>query len=141
MDGGQQWAVSAARTALTDAGWPGWGVDPERVAVVLGNALGGDKHYLTSLRIHLPEFIADLRQSPAFAELPASARETIIAQASSLFQSKLPEVNEDTMPGELANIISGRVANLLNFRGPGYTTDAACASALAALTAARDGAH
>ncbi len=43
------------------------------------------------------------------------------------------------MPGELANIIAGRVANLLNFRGPGYTTDAACASALAALTSAATG--
>ena len=93
----------------------------------------------TSLRIRLPEFISDLRQSPSFAELPARAREAIIAEASSSFQSKLPEVNEDTMPGELANILAGRVANLLNFRGPGYTTDAACASALAALNAAAAG--
>ncbi len=139
MDVGQKWAVSAARAALTDAGWPDWGVDPERVAVVLGNAIGGDKHYATSLRIHLPEFVSDLRQSPSFAGLPARAREAIIAEASSLFQSKLPEVNEDTMPGELANILAGRVANLLNFRGPGYTTDAACASALAALTSAAAG--
>ena len=139
MDDGQKWAVSAARAALTDAGWPKWGVDPERVAVVLGNAIGGDKHYATSLRIHLPEFIRDLSQSPAFAELPASAREAIVAEASRSFQSQLPEVNEDTMPGELANILAGRIANLLNFRGPGFTTDAACASALAALTAAAAG--
>ncbi len=32
------------------------------------------------------------------------------------------------MPGELANVIAGRVANLFNFRGPNFTTDAACAS-------------
>ena len=36
------------------------------------------------------------------------------------------------MPGELSNVIAGRVANLFNFRGPNFTTDAACASALAA---------
>ncbi len=35
------------------------------------------------------------------------------------------------MPGELANVIAGRVANLFNLRGPNFTTDAACASALA----------
>ena len=139
MDDGQKWAVSAARAALIDAGWPKWDVDPERVAVVLGNAIGGDKHYATSLRIHLPEFIRDLSRSPAFAELPASARETIVAETSRSFQSQLPEVNEDTMPGELANIIASRVASLLNFRGPSFTTDAACASALAALTAAAEG--
>ena len=43
------------------------------------------------------------------------------------------------MPGELANIIASRIAHLFNFRGPSYTTDAACASALAALNAAAAG--
>jgi len=38
MDEGQRWAVSAARAALTDAGWPKWPVDNDRVAVILGNA-------------------------------------------------------------------------------------------------------
>ncbi len=40
------------------------------------------------------------------------------------------------MPGELANIVSGRVANVLNLRGPNFITDAACASSFAALDAA-----
>ena len=39
-----------------------------------------------------------------------------------------PRVDEDTMPGELANVVAGRVANLLDLQGPNYTTDAACAS-------------
>ena len=54
MDDGQKWAVAAARAALLDAGWPDWRVDPERVAVILGNAIGGEKHYQTSLRIAVP---------------------------------------------------------------------------------------
>ena len=45
MDDGQKWAVAAARAALLDAGWPDWTVDPERVAVIIGNAIGGEKHY------------------------------------------------------------------------------------------------
>ena len=32
------------------------------------------------------------------------------------------------MPGELANVMAGRIANLFNFRGPNFTTDAACTS-------------
>ena len=43
------------------------------------------------------------------------------------------------MPGELANVMAGRVANLFNFRGPNFTTDAACASALAAMASAVQG--
>ena len=50
----------------------------------------------------------------------------------------MPEITEDTMPGELSNILSGRVANVLNLRGPNFTTDAACASTFAALDAAVD---
>ena len=30
MDDGQRWAISAARSALLDAGWPDWKVDPEQ---------------------------------------------------------------------------------------------------------------
>ena len=40
------------------------------------------------------------------------------------------------MPGELANIVSGRVASVLNLRGPNFITDAACASSFAAINAA-----
>ena len=37
------------------------------------------------------------------------------------------------MPGELANVVAGRVANLLDLQGPNYATDAACASTFAAI--------
>ena len=43
------------------------------------------------------------------------------------------------MPGELSNIIAGRVANVFNLAGPNFITDAACASSLAALQAAAEG--
>ena len=139
MDDGQKWAVAAAREALIDAGWPGWNIDPERVAVVIGNAMGGDKHYASCLRIELPEFTRELARSAAFAALPARTRDEIIAETSQSFLSLFPDITEDTMPGELSNIMSGRIANLCNFRGPSFTTDAACASGLAALAAAAEG--
>src|SRR5512139_1085689 len=139
MDVGQQWAVSAARSALTDAGWPDWSVDPERVAVILGNAIGGDKHYRTTLRINFPEFARDLRETPSFAALPDEVRAAILGEWRERFLDDFVEITEDTMPGELSNVIAGRVANLFNFRGPNFTTDAACASGLAAMTAAVQG--
>ncbi|WP_101834176.1 type I polyketide synthase, partial [Frankia canadensis] len=47
----------------------------------------------------------------------------------------LPELDEDSFPGMLANVIAGRVANRLDLGGVNFTVDAACASSLAALDA------
>src|SRR3954454_8377079 len=139
MDPGQQWALSAARAALTDAGWPDWKVDNDRVAVILGNAIGGEKHYRSNLRIELPEILRELEQSPSFAMLPEQVRLAVLEETSKSFRSKTFEINEDTMPGELANVIAGRIANIFSFRGPNFTTDAACASGLAGVWAAVNG--
>src|SRR5208337_1260828 len=45
----------------------------------------------------------------------------------------------DSMPGELANCIAGRITNIFNFHGPNYVVDAACASAMAAMSSAVEG--
>ncbi len=139
MDQGQQWAVAVSREALLDAGWPKWTVDPERVAVILGNAIGGEKHYHANMRIEYPEFDRRLRAAPSFAGLPDGLRESILAETRKAFLGGYFDITEDTMPGELANIIAGRVAAVFNFRGPNFTTDAACASGLAAMSSAVSG--
>ena len=136
MDDGQKWAVAGTRAALLDAGWPDWTVDPERVAVIIGNAIGGDKQHASNLRIQYPRFARELRAAPSFAALPKEVRDAVLAETRASFLARFEEITEDTMPGELANIIAGRVANLFNFRGPNFTTDAACASGLAAMSAA-----
>src|SRR6266498_5300295 len=136
LDDGQKWAVAGSREALLDAGWPDWEVDTDRVAVILGNAIGGEKHYWTNLHIEYPEYVHALRSAPAFAALPPDVRNALLEQARERFFAGFPGVTEDTMPGELANILAGRVANLFNLRGPNITTDAACASGLAATSAA-----
>ena len=53
--------------------------------------------------------------------------------------SWIPDITEDTMPGELSNCIAGRIANVFNFHGPNYVVDAACASAMAAMSSAAEG--
>ncbi len=139
FDPGQMWSVSAARSALMDAGWPNWNVESDRVGVILGNALGGDKYVRTTMRINYPEFDHELARTPTFAALPADVQAAIRAEVRTGFLDGLPIINEDTMPGELANIMAGRVSALFNLRGPNFTTDAACASALAGLSAAIGG--
>ena len=139
MDEGQRWAISAARAALTDAGWPGWPVDSDRVAVIIGNALGGEKHYQSSMRIRFPEMLRRLEESATLATLAPETRARVIEETRRGYLDNVFSITEDTMPGELANVIAGRVANLFNLRGMNYTTDAACASGLAALNAAVTG--
>jgi acyl transferase domain-containing protein/acyl carrier protein len=139
MDVGQQWAINLTRAALADAGWAKRPADPERVAVIVGNAIGGEKHYATSLKIQFAEVAAEFRRSSTFATLDEDVRAAILAEAHAALSSRTPPITEDTMPGELANCIAGRIANLFDFRGPNFTTDAACASALAAMTSAIEG--
>src|SRR6185437_8333685 len=43
------------------------------------------------------------------------------------------EWTEDSFPGFLGNVVSGRIAREFDFHGPNYTVDAACAASLAAL--------
>jgi len=139
MDDTQRWAITAVHDALEDYGYPKRPLDLDRTAVILGNAMGGEKHYLTSLRVFFPEYAHELAESPAFAALPEAVRREIIRELYERVGKLLPEVTEDSMPGELANCIAGRVANLFNFHGPNYVTDAACASAMAAISAAAEG--
>ncbi len=139
MDDAQKWAIAAARQALDHYGYPQRSLNPERVAVILGNALAGEYHYRTSLRIHLPEFLSALSEVEDFQNLPASVQQALLSGFSRKLQSAIPAITEDTMPGELSNIIAGRVSNVFNFAGPNYVTDAACASSLAALQSAVEG--
>ncbi len=139
MDVAQKWAIACTREALEDYGYPQRPLNLDRTAVILGNAMAGERHYLTSLRVHFPEYARELGESASFAALPAAARQRITRELHDRIGKLLPEITEDSMPGELANCIAGRIANLYNFHGPNYVVDAACASAMAAISSAVEG--
>ncbi len=139
MDDGQKWAVACSRAALLDYGHPQRPLDLEHTAVILGNAMAGEHHYLTALRIAFPEYAHELAAAPSFAALPRAVQAAITAEMHAGVGRRFPEISEDTMPGELSNCIAGRVANLLNLHGPNYVVDAACASAIAAISTATEG--
>ncbi|MFV9506726.1 MAG: beta-ketoacyl synthase N-terminal-like domain-containing protein, partial [Oscillochloridaceae bacterium umkhey_bin13] len=136
MDPGQQWAVTIAAEALGHYGFPERALNTENTGVILGTAMGGELHYVTSQRIVFPEYVRYLKSTPAFRGLPAAVQAELIAQFHAEMDRTLPGISEDSMPGELPNIVAGRVANVLNLRGPNFITDAACASTFAAVDAA-----
>ncbi len=139
MDDGQKWAVACSRAALLDYGHPQRPLDLEHTAVILGNAMAGEHHYLTALRIYFPEYAQELAAAPSFAALPPAVQAAITSEMHEGVGRRFPEISEDTMPGELSNCIAGRIANVFNLHGPNYVVDAACASAIAAISAASDG--
>ena len=139
MDDGQKWALLCASEALRDAGHPDRPLDTESTAVILGNAMGGELHYLTCLRLFMPEYVHAISDTQVFQSLSQADRAAFVAQLRESAGRRFPDTTEDTMPGELTNITSGRVAAVFNLRGPNFTTDAACASSLAALQSAVDG--
>ena len=139
MDDTQKWAVACTHQALTDFGYPSRPLDPDRVAVVLGNAMGGERHYQTTLRVNFAEIAEQLGETSSFHGLPIDVQRTLLAEFGDIVAKRYPDITEDSMPGELSNCIAGRVANLFGFRGPNYVIDAACASALAATSSAAHG--
>jgi acyl transferase domain-containing protein/NAD(P)-dependent dehydrogenase (short-subunit alcohol dehydrogenase family) len=139
MDDAHKWAISCTREALEDYGYPKRPFNPDRTAVILGMAMAGERHYNTALRIYFPEYARELEESASFAALPETIRRDINRELHARIGRLLPEITEDSMPGELSNCMAGRIANLYNFHGPNYVTDAACASAMAAISSAVEG--
>ena len=109
----QLMALEVARQTLADAGYEHRVFNRERASVIIG-ASGGAADVGTQygLRSEWVRFQGWLPDDVA---------------------SRLPEWTEDTFAGILPNVIAGRIANRLNFGGVNFSTDAACASSLAAL--------
>ena len=129
IDPCQQWAVSVSAAALEDAGYLGenarYPIPSEVTGVIFANALGGENRTRSTERVLIDRYERHARESGISEEEFSKFKDSILDGS--------PRVDEDTMPGELANVVAGRVANLLDLQGPNYTTDAACASAIAAV--------
>jgi acyl transferase domain-containing protein/NADP-dependent 3-hydroxy acid dehydrogenase YdfG/acyl carrier protein len=100
-------------------------VDRERVSVVLGTST---LELLSSMagRLQRPVWLKSLRE----CGVPEPEAQQICDRIA---DHHVPW-QEDTFPGILSNVVAGRIANKFDLHGSNYTTDAACASSLAALS-------
>jgi acyl transferase domain-containing protein/phosphopantetheinyl transferase/acyl carrier protein len=122
-------ALRVAHEALADAGYADRPLSRERTQVVLGRGAYINRGYGNlmqqgqvldqTMRI-LRTVLAD--RSPE--DLAAIRRE---------LKASLPPFNAETASGLVPNLVSGRIANRMDFMGGSFTVDAACASALIAL--------
>ncbi|MHA1828056.1 MAG: SDR family NAD(P)-dependent oxidoreductase [Candidatus Heimdallarchaeaceae archaeon] len=133
MDDVQKWSLDAAKQALQDAGLPTDGKKRLPIAIIVGNAIGGENQRLSNRSIFLPEFLEEVKTTNFFKGLGLREKEEFLEELKKEHLAKYPIITEDTMPGELSNIIAGRIANVFNLTGKSMSTDAACASSVAAI--------
>ncbi len=133
MDRSQQLAVACVGDALEDAGLSPERLKGKKVGIILGNSMGGENTDRYAWRVALPRSISILEEAFGRLDLDQGAKTAFLDEFRSQYLSGLPEITEDSLPGELANVISGRVANVFNLEGPNFTVDAACASSMAAV--------
>lgn len=124
-DTSQLLALMVAEQVLADcASGP---IDRERVSVLIG-ASALQLMVEVSGRLQRPLWLKGLRDR-GMPEADAQAACDAIA-------ANYVPWTEETFPGLLTNVISGRIANKFDLHGTNHTTDAACASSLAAVYAA-----
>ncbi|HWU04872.1 MAG TPA: beta-ketoacyl synthase N-terminal-like domain-containing protein, partial [Streptomyces sp.] len=119
-------ALTVAERVLADAGGLR-GTERDRVSVILGAA---STELLTHMnaRIQRPVWLKALRENGIPEEEAQAVCDSITGHYTPW--------QEATFPGLLGNVIAGRIANRFDLHGTNHTTDAACASSFAALSAA-----
>ena len=123
IDTSQLLALMVAEGVIADCA-VGLPEDRERVSVLLGVA---PLQLLveSAARLDRPVWLKALREH-GLDETQAQSICDSIAAGFTPWQ-------EETFPGLLSNVVSGRIANKFDLHGANHTTDAACASSLAAL--------
>lgn len=105
-------SLEVANQALRDAGYGDRYFDREKTAVIFGAESGMDLASQYTFRNLYPQYCGELPEA---------------------LDKVLPTLTEDSFPGVLVNVISGRIANRLGLGGVNYSVDAACASSLTAI--------
>ncbi|MFG2875642.1 beta-ketoacyl synthase N-terminal-like domain-containing protein [Streptomyces sp. NPDC048337] len=126
----QMLALHATAAAIADAGGEDrLPADRSRIGVVLGR--GGFMGVATA---RLDQRVRTAHQlAQTLRELAPELGERRIAQVRSAFQDALGPERPDASIGLVPSFTAARTANRLDFRGPAYTLDAACASSLLAV--------
>jgi acyl transferase domain-containing protein len=130
----QYLALRVARDALADAGYLDAGADHSETGIVLGHSAYLHAGQVTVIQNNI---VLDQTMDLVRAAMP-HMEEAALQELRAMLLKKLPPTNADNAPGLVPNMMTGRIANRLNLRGPNYVLDAACASSLLAVAAAAD---
>lgn len=137
VDGGepdQFLALRITRDVLRDAGYLDADYDHRDTGIILGHST-----YLHRGQGNLIQhnIVIDQTIDLLSAVVPSLTDEKL-TEIRELLERKLPQFNADVAPSLVPNVMTGRIANRLDLRGPNYLVDAACSSSLLAVNAAID---
>lgn len=131
-DPDQLLTLKVAQEAMADAGYLNKQFDRDRAEIIIGriSAPGSGSMNLVQQCKTVNEIEAILK-----TVLPEQ-NEELIASIAAQLQTRLVPVNSDTIPGSMPNVLAGRLAAKLGFRGRNMLIDAACASSMVAIETA-----
>ncbi|MBL8215386.1 MAG: SDR family NAD(P)-dependent oxidoreductase [Bryobacterales bacterium] len=103
-------------------------VAKDRIGIFLGVAAATSQAMHMASRLQRPAWVKGMRE--------AGIAESAVQKAADYIADNFAVWQESTFPGILGNVVSGRIANRFDLGGANFTTDAACASSLAAMSVA-----
>ena len=125
----QLFALDAASQAFDNSGLASRLVQGNKTGVIVGT-VSGRQHAENILRVRVPYLAQIIRNVPGLED---SAKQAIGSDLASLVRSRYPKNTEDTVPGFLSNIVSGRIANFFGCNGANFIVDASDASSAIAM--------
>jgi len=131
IDGGepdQFLALDLVHRALEDAAFFQAPLPGDRVEIVLGRGTYINRGFTTVVQHGV---VID-RVLDVLRILHPEHSEEELAAIKAELKANLPPFNPEMIAGLIPNLVTGRVANRLNFQGVNYIIDAACASSLIA---------
>ncbi|SMC72894.1 malonyl CoA-acyl carrier protein transacylase [Desulfocicer vacuolatum DSM 3385] len=126
LERGQLLGLDAADEAISSCGLDKLLSPGNKTGVILGT-IAGERQNKNILRVR-KELLGEIIENSGSEKGKNIARALVDA-----IRERIPENNEDTTPGLLSNIISGRIANHFGLNGANYVIDASCASAVMAI--------
>lgn len=130
-------ALEVAADALADAGFPnGEGLPKDRTGVLLGNTLTGEMSRAQSLRLRWPYVRRTVAAQLQEQGMSTAEQAAFLGPLEARFKAPFEPIGSESLAGNLANTIAGRICNVFDLHGGGYTVDGACSSSLLAITQA-----
>jgi len=124
IDRSQQLALLVAGEAIEDYGKDR--ILEYETGVFVGSMLVLETAHMTDLRIRHLEYIDALKNIDEYEKLSNDAKAKIENSITTNIRKYIAKVEEDTLPGYMDNVITGRISNFFNIKGTNavYDTDA-----------------
>ncbi|HNX58099.1 MAG TPA: beta-ketoacyl synthase N-terminal-like domain-containing protein, partial [Spirochaetota bacterium] len=131
IDRSQFFALDAASQVIAEAKLSGDLSNGNKIGLIFGTT-ASEKNCEQIVRTRVPFMESVLMSAP----LDDATRKAIAGKFAESIRAVYHKNTEDTIPGLLANITTGRVANFFNMNGANFIVDAECASSAVALSLA-----